>query len=99
MVMATLGSRLIQRLKVLPQERVTQVFDFVEFLASCEQRGAAAQRLTKAMARLDALFHFEISRIRGLGRRAAGSAVALKAEKTTTRVIWERDEKKYLRRP
>jgi len=53
--MTALESRLMQRLKVLPPERVAEVVDFVEFLASRVQRDAAAQRLSDAMARLDAL--------------------------------------------
>jgi hypothetical protein len=53
--MTALESRLIQRLKVLPPERVAEVADFVEFLASRVQRDAAAQRLSDAVARLDAL--------------------------------------------
>ncbi|OYT90699.1 MAG: hypothetical protein CFE43_17075 [Burkholderiales bacterium PBB3] len=53
--MTALESRLMQRLKVLPPERVAEVVDFVEFLASRVQRDAAAQRLTDSMARLDAL--------------------------------------------
>ena len=48
-------AQLIQRLKVLPPERVAQVFDFVEFLASRVQQGQAAKRLGDAFARLDAL--------------------------------------------
>lgn len=53
--MTALESRLMQRLKVLPPERVAEVVDFVEFLASRVQRDAAALRLSDAMARLDAL--------------------------------------------
>jgi hypothetical protein len=53
--MTALESRLMQGLKVLPPERVAEVVDFVEFLASRVQRDAAAIRLTDAMARLDAL--------------------------------------------
>lgn len=53
--MTALESRLMQRLKALPPERVAEVVDFVEFLASRVQRDAAAQRLTNAMAQLDAL--------------------------------------------
>lgn len=53
--MTALETRLMQRLKVLPPERVAEVVDFVEFLASRVQRDAAAQRLTDSMARLDAL--------------------------------------------
>ena len=53
--MTALETQLLQRLKVLPPERVAGVVDFVEFLAARVQRGAAAQRLTDAMARLDGL--------------------------------------------
>lgn len=53
--MTALESRLMERLKELPPERVAEVVDFVEFLASRVQRGKAAQRLGDAMARLDAL--------------------------------------------
>lgn len=53
--MTAMETQLLQRLKVLPPERVAEVLDFVEFLAERVQRGAAAQRLTDAMARLDAL--------------------------------------------
>jgi hypothetical protein len=53
--MTALESRLMQGLKVLPPERVAEVVDFVEFLASRVQRDAAAQRLTDALGRLDAL--------------------------------------------
>ena len=53
--MTALETQLLQRLKVLPPERVAEVVDFVEFLASRVQRAAAAQRLGSAMTRLDAL--------------------------------------------
>lgn len=53
--MTALESRLMERLKMLPPERVAEVVDFVEFLASRVQRAEAAQRLSDAMARLDAL--------------------------------------------
>lgn len=53
--MTALETQVLQRLKVLPPERVAEVVDFVEFLASRVQRAAAAQRLTDSMARLDAL--------------------------------------------
>ncbi len=46
---------LMQKIQSLPPERVAEVVDFVEFLAARVQRAAAAQRLTDAMARLDAL--------------------------------------------
>ena len=46
---------LMQKIQTLPPERVAEVVDFVEFLAVRVQRAAAAQRLTDAMTRLDAL--------------------------------------------
>lgn len=46
---------LMQKIQSLPAERVAEVVDFVEFLAARVQRAAAAQRLTDAMTRLDAL--------------------------------------------
>ena len=46
---------LMQKIQSLPAERVAEVVDFVEFLAARVQRAAAAQRLTNAMVRLDAL--------------------------------------------
>jgi hypothetical protein len=53
--MTALESKLIERLKVLPPERVAEVFDFVEFLASRVSRGRAVQSLTETFTRLDAL--------------------------------------------
>lgn len=53
--MTAIESQLMERLKKLPPSRVAEVFDFVEFLASREERAAAAQRLTEGMTRLDAL--------------------------------------------
>jgi len=53
--MTALESQLIARLKTLPEHRVAEVVDFVEFLAVREERAAAAQRLTDGLARLDAL--------------------------------------------
>lgn len=53
--MTALETQLMQRLKVLPPERVAEVVDFVEFLALRVQRAAAAERLSNAMTRLDAL--------------------------------------------
>ncbi len=53
--MTALETQLLQRLKVLPPERVAEVVDFVEFLASRVQRAAAAQRLSDSMTRIDAL--------------------------------------------
>jgi hypothetical protein len=53
--MTAIESRLLERLKKLPPGRVAEVFDFVDFLASREERASAADRLTKSMASLDAL--------------------------------------------
>ncbi|MBW8832848.1 MAG: DUF2281 domain-containing protein [Burkholderiales bacterium] len=53
--MTAIESQLMERLKKLPPSRVAEVVDFVEFLASREERAAAAQRLTEGLARLDAL--------------------------------------------
>ena len=53
--MTAIEAQLLERLKKLPPERVAEVVDFVEFLASREERAAAAQRLTESMASLDAL--------------------------------------------
>jgi hypothetical protein len=53
--MTAIEAQLIERLKKLPPSRVAEVVDFVEFLASREERAAAAQRLTDGLARLDAL--------------------------------------------
>jgi hypothetical protein len=59
--MTAIEALLIERLKKLPPARVAEVVDFVEFLASREERAAAAQRLTEGLARLDALKLPEIS--------------------------------------
>jgi hypothetical protein len=53
--MTAIEIQLIERLKKLPPNRVAEVVDFVEFLASREERAAAAQRLGAGLARLDAL--------------------------------------------
>jgi len=53
--MTAIEVQLIERLKKLSPARVAEVVDFVEFLASREERAAAAQRLTQGLARLDAL--------------------------------------------
>ncbi len=46
---------LLEKLKSLPPERVAEVRDFVDFLASREDRAAAGSRLGASLARLDAL--------------------------------------------
>ncbi len=53
--MTAIEVQVIERLKKLPPACVAEVLDFVEFLASREERAAAAQRLTQGLARLDAL--------------------------------------------
>jgi Protein of unknown function (DUF2281) len=53
--MTAIEAQLIERLKKLPPSRVAEVVDFVEFLASREERAAAARRITEGLARLDAL--------------------------------------------
>ena len=53
--MTDIETRLIERLKQLPPSRVAEVVDFVEFLATREERATAAARLGEAMAKLDAL--------------------------------------------
>ena len=47
--MTAIEAQLIERLKKLPPSRVAEVVDFVEFLASREERTAAAQRLTEGL--------------------------------------------------
>jgi hypothetical protein len=53
--MPAIASNLIEKLKKLPPQRLAEVEDFVEFLAAREERAAAAQRLSEAFAKLDAL--------------------------------------------
>jgi hypothetical protein len=53
--MTAIELQLMERLRKLPPARVAEVADFVEFLASREERAAAGQRLTDGLARLDAL--------------------------------------------
>lgn len=53
--MTAMESKLIETLKKLSSDRVAEVVDFVEFLAAREERAAAAQRLTEALAKIDGL--------------------------------------------
>ena len=53
--MTAAEAKLIEKLKKLPQHRVAEVVDFVEFLALREERMAAAERLTDSLAKLDQL--------------------------------------------
>ena len=53
--MAAIEPKLLEKLQRLPEQRLAEVADFVEFLAEREERATAAQRLTEAFAKLDAL--------------------------------------------
>lgn len=53
--MTAIEANLIEKLKRLPPSRVAEVVDFVDFLAAREERAAAAQRMTEALNKLDAL--------------------------------------------
>lgn len=53
--MTAIESQLIELLRKLPPGRIAEVVDFAAFLASREERAAAAKRLTEGLARLDAL--------------------------------------------
>ncbi len=53
--MTAIESQLIELLKRLPPDRVAEVVDFVEFLASREDRATAPKRLAEGLRRLDAL--------------------------------------------
>lgn len=53
--MTAIEVRLIEQLKKLSPARKAEVLDFVDFLATREDRAAAAQRLTESLAKLDAL--------------------------------------------
>ena len=46
---------ILDKLKALPPERVAEVKDFVDFLATREARTAAGARLGESLARLEAL--------------------------------------------
>jgi hypothetical protein len=53
--MASIEPALIEKLQKLPQQRLAEVKDFVEFLAAREERTAAGVHLGESLARLDAL--------------------------------------------
>jgi len=52
--MSAIAPTLIRKLESLPQQRLAEVEDFVEFLAVRESRTAASERLGEALAKLDA---------------------------------------------
>ena len=53
--MSTIAPTLIQKLQQLPQQRLAEVEDFVEFLAARESRSVAGERLGVSLAKLDKL--------------------------------------------
>ncbi|TVP86441.1 MAG: hypothetical protein EA347_09045 [Thioalkalivibrio sp.] len=55
--MSTSPELLLEKLKALPPQRLSEVEDFVDFLRSRDERAtaAASRRLGEAMARLDAM--------------------------------------------
>ena len=55
--MSTSPELLLEKLKTLPPQRLSEVEDFVDFLKSRDERAraAASRRLSDAMARLDSL--------------------------------------------
>lgn len=53
--MAAIETTLIEKLQKLPPQRLAEVRDFVEFLATREERAAAGALLGESLARLDAL--------------------------------------------
>ncbi len=53
--MSAIAPTLIRKLEGLPQQRLAEVEDFVEFLAIRESRAAVGERLGDALAKLDAL--------------------------------------------
>ena len=53
--MASIEPALIEKLQKLPQQRLAEVRDFVEFLAAREERATAGAHLGESLARLDAL--------------------------------------------
>jgi len=52
--MSAIAPTLIRKLESLPQQRLAEVENFVEFLALREGRTAAGERLGEALAKLDA---------------------------------------------
>jgi hypothetical protein len=52
--MSAIAPALLQKIESLPQQRVAEVEDFVEFLMIRESRTAAGTRLGSALAKLDA---------------------------------------------
>ncbi len=53
--MNAIAPTLIQKLQELPPQRLAEVEDFVEFLATREMRSAAGTRLGESLSKLDAL--------------------------------------------
>lgn len=59
--MSAIAPALIQKLQQLPQQRLAEVEDFVEFLAARESRSVAGARLGETLARLDKLNHPQLT--------------------------------------
>ena len=53
--MAVIEATLIQKLQKLPEQRLAEVEDFVEFLPLREARSSAGVKLGESLAKLDAL--------------------------------------------
>ena len=53
--MNAIAPKLIQKLQQLPQQRLAEVEDFVEFLAARELRSATGVRLGESFSKLDEL--------------------------------------------
>jgi hypothetical protein len=53
--MNAIAPALIQKLQQLPQQRLAEVEDFVEFLAARESRAVAGASLGESLAKLDKL--------------------------------------------
>lgn len=53
--MASIEPALIEKLRKLPQQRLAEVQDFIDFLAAREERLAAGANLGASLERLDAL--------------------------------------------
>jgi len=53
--MSAITPALLQKIESLPQQRIAEVEDFVEFLMTRENRATAGVRLGDSLAKLDAL--------------------------------------------
>lgn len=53
--MAITEQTLIEKIRQLPQQRLAEVEDFIDFLRTREERTSAGARLGESLAKLDAL--------------------------------------------